>query len=104
MFTGRMSKIFVVLLVVGVLLATASFVTRSAAVPAADRSYDGIEQVRALPDTASGYDQVEVLRIHRGASLLTVDSRYDSIEQLRLGRTFNADHSYDKIEALHLER
>jgi hypothetical protein len=92
------------LLVVGVLLVTASFVTRSAAVPAADRSYDGVEQARALPDSASGYDKVEVLRLQRGASLLTEDFRYDSIEQVRLGRTFNANDSYDKIEAVRLER
>ena len=104
MFTNHISKTFLVLLVLGVLLVTASFVTRSAAVPAADRSYDSIEQARALPDSASGYEEVESVRLQRGGSLLTVDFRYDSIEQVRLGRVFNADGSYNKIEALRLER
>ena len=104
MFTNNMSKLFVVLVVIAVALVTASFVTRSATIPAADRSYDSIEQARALPDSASSYDQVETLRIQRGANPLTVDAGYDSIEQLRVDRASNADHSYDKIEDLRLER
>lgn len=104
MFTDHTSKISVLLLVIAVALVTASFVTRSAAVPVADRSYDSIEAMRALPDSPSGYEQIETLRAQRGVSLFAADSRYDQIEQVRLERTRSADHSYDVLEALRLER
>jgi len=73
-----------------------------------DRSYDNIEEARALCNhglaIAFDYDQIESLRIQRGVGPLAIASAYDLIEQVRLGRAVNADHSYDKIEALRLQR
>lgn len=86
MFTNRISKIFLVLLVLGALLVTASFVTRPAVVPAADRSYDSIEQMRAQRSSA-----VVVTGKY--------DDRYDRMNALP-----SAEHSYDKIETLRLGR
>lgn len=97
-------KTLVVLLVLAIALLTASFVTRSVTIPAADRSYDSIEQVRARPDGPSGYEQVEILRSQRRARPLAVDSSYDVVEHVRLQRPFSADHSYDTIESLRLDR
>jgi len=108
MLTNHSSKIFVVLLVLVAALATVSFATRSANVPAVDRSYDGVEQVRAQRASAytaaSSYDQIEALRIQRADTSLVANSGDEAIEQLRLERAFNADHSYDKIEELRIQR
>jgi hypothetical protein len=104
MFTTRISKTFIILLVLAVAIITASFVSRSATTPTADRSYDGIELVRALPDSPSGYEQIEAVRVQRSVSQFTADSSYGLVEQVRLERTRNADHSYDQIEALRLAR
>jgi hypothetical protein len=76
---------------------------------ASDRSYDSVEGLRALRSSvdsmlASGYDQIESLRMQRLADSRAATSDYDLIELVRLGRTSNSDHSYDKIEALRLER
>jgi len=106
MFTNRISKFFIFVLVVTAALSTVSFVTRSASLPQADRSYDAVEQLRvARPSVSSvsGYDQIEALRIQRGATLSTTFG-YDAIEQVRLARAFSADRSYDNIEALRLWR
>ena len=124
MFTNRISKMLVVLLVIVAALATVSFAARSATIPVADRSYDLIEHVRtasvhadrlydsieqmradrSADSTISSYDQIEALRVQRGSSSLAVNSSYDAIEKLRLERGFNADRSYDNVEALRLGR
>ena len=111
MFANRISKMFLVLLVLVTALATVSFVTHSANISAMDRSYDNVEQVRAqrtsaFTAAASSYDQIETLRIQRSAIALAANSGYDAIQQLRLGRAFNAvtDHSYDQVETLRLQR
>lgn len=70
MFTNRIPKLFVVLVVLAVMFGTASFATRSATVPDADRSYDSLEQVRA----------------QRSSAVTVTDSTYDLIEQIRNGR------------------
>jgi len=123
MFTNRISKFFIVALVIVAALSTVSFATRSVILPAADRSYDSIESLRvasvqanrsydaveelrvARPSVSivSGYDQIEALRVQRGAAFSTAFS-YDAIEQVRIERAFNADGSYDDIEALRLWR
>jgi hypothetical protein len=107
MFTNRISKLFVVLLVLTIALMTIGFASRSASLTAADRSYDLIEQLRSHRPAAFigfSYDQIEALRVQRGTVSLTANSGYDAIEQLRLGRAFHADHSYEKIEVLRLDR
>jgi hypothetical protein len=104
MFTNNMSKTFVVLVVIAVALVTASFVTRSATIPAADRSYDHLEQLRALHSAASSYDLIEHVRIQRSANVVPAASGYDLIEQVRMARTSNANGSYDQIENLRLSR
>jgi len=123
MFTNRIPKFFIFVLVVTVALSTVSFVTRSTSLSQADRSYDAIEGVRTASkqtdhsydaveqlrvtrpsvSSVSGYDQIEALRIQRGATLSTTFG-YDAIEQVRLARAFSADRSYDNIEALRLWR
>ena len=86
MFTNRISKIFVVLLVLAIALTTVSFAARSANIPAADRSYDGVEQMRAQRSSAfvvaGKYDD----RYDRMNALPNADPSYDKIEVLRLGR------------------
>ena len=86
MFTNNASKIFVVLLVLTVAFVTLGFASRSANIPAANRSYDGVEWMRA--DRAG------------------IDFNYNLIEQVRLGRTINtsADRSYDGLEQLRADR
>ena len=122
MFTSTISKSLVVFLVLAVLLVTASFVTRSANVPAADRSYDSIEQIRsqrsstvvagkyddrydrmsALPSADSSYDGVEQMRAQRSSAVVETGKYYDRYD--RMNALPSADHSYDKIEALRLGR
>jgi hypothetical protein len=50
------------------------------------------------------YERLEALRMQRGANSPTVASSYDLIEQVRLERGRNTDHSYEKIEAVRLQR
>jgi len=124
MFTNRISKFFIVVLVLVSALATVSFAAHSAILPAADRSYDSIESLRvasvqvdrsydaveelriARPTTSttSSYDKIETLRAQRVFAFLTSNSGYDAIEQVRIGRAFNADRSYDQIETLRSSR
>ena len=109
MFTNSISKIFVVLGVLAVALVTISFVNQPASVVAADHSYDGVEQMRALRPAAFivpsfVYESLETLRLQRKASASAASSGYDLIEQVRMGRRLSADHSYEQIEALRLQR
>lgn len=109
MSTNLISKFFVVLIVLAVALVSISFVNRSVPVFSADRSYDSVEQVRTQPSHAykvltSFYNQLEALRSMRGSSPIAVDSSYALIEQVRTGRWMTADHSYDNIETLRLQR
>lgn len=84
-------------------------ITETVSVPPANRSYDGIEQLRTLRSSAYmvvalGYDPVEALRIQRNATSFSIHDGYSAIEQLRMGRLSNADRSYDSIEDLRLKR
>lgn len=63
--------------------ANLSWPARPVLAPAADRSYDAVEQVR-------------VSNVYKLSS-------YDKVEQIRSGRGISADHSYDKIEAIRLQ-
>jgi len=122
MFTTRISKFFLIVLVLGAALATVSFSARSTAHPVVDRSYNAIEQLRASSVQADrsydaveqmradrlvmlslpGYDQIEAMRVQRGVTLLATS--FDAVEQLRLERAFAADRAYDQIETLRLSR
>ncbi len=121
MFTNRISKILIVVFVLAAALATVTFAVRAKSLPAADRAYDAIEGVRlaavqadrtydeieAARDnrlTFTAYDQIESLRLLRVVNPVAVSAGYDAVEQVRLGREFNADHSYDQIETLRLSR
>ena len=132
MFSNSVSKIFVTLLVLAVACVTASFVTRSANIPNANRSYDNIEQIRAarslVPSLAHTLREVQLgerygempqpfsvekllreywLGERYGQSPnLAISSSYDQIETLRIGRgvSFTAASSYDLIEQLRLGR
>ena len=89
MFANPISKIFVVVLVLGAALLTVSFVSRSHAVPAADRSYDAIEQLRSRAASApdASYDAIERLRLHRFDAGNASPSDYDLVEVLRVQRS-----------------
>lgn len=107
MFTNRFSRFVTVLLVIAVFFGTASFVKSAATAPKIDRSYDSLEQARALRAVApaastSNYDLLEAVRVQRNS--FTVQAAYDVIEQVRLSRGISTDHSYDSIESLRLER
>lgn len=108
MFTSQMSKFFIVLLVLAVALVSASFIGR-ATPPAADLSYDSVEQVRAsrsfspAPDVSSD-ERIENLRLQRALGLPARDASYTEIEQVRLERGPTADRSYDNIERIRLTR
>jgi hypothetical protein len=109
MSINPISKFFIVLAVLAVGLITVSFVSQPKAVSTADRSYDSVEQMRSqrlshLIVPSFVYDQIEELRADRGANSPAVDSSYDLIERLRAARWDNADHSYEKLEALRLQR
>ena len=104
MFTlnNRISKfdIIVTTAITVIAILTLGMVTFSSA-PAADHSYDAVEQIHAARSFASAatsfaYDQVEAVRLLRGGN----DQRYDALEQLRGSRGVSADRSYDQIEAL----
>ncbi len=108
MFTSQMSKFFIVLLVLAVALVSASFIGRSTP-PAADFSYDSVEQVRVSRSFASAPDlssdeQIEHLRLQRAVGLSARDASYTQIEQVRLARGLTADRSYDNIEMIRLMR
>lgn len=139
MFTNPVSKVFVLLLVLAVTFVSASFAVRSTNPASVDRSYDRLEQLRSVRSSAfhydlieqvrlgrnfnaptnrsydsieglrslrsavsTAYDQIETLRLQRGSHSLNIGSLYDLIEQVRLGRNFNApaNRSYDGIEGL----
>lgn len=81
----------------------------TANLPAADRSYDGIEQLRAMRPSAHvavslGYDPVETLRIQRNVSPLIANDIYATLEVIRIGRMYDMDRSYDSLETLRLGR
>jgi len=95
--------------VLAVALVTISFVNQPASVAASDRSYDSVELMRGqrlngLHIPSFVYDQLEALRAQRGASSPALTSSYDLIEQVRMGRGLSADHSYEQIETLRLQR
>ncbi len=107
MFTNTSTRIFIVLFVLVLAMVTVSFTAHSANVPIANHSYDAIEQTRANRSNAalvSGYSQIESLRLQRNAPSLASNSSYDLIEQVRSERGFIVNRSYDKIEALRLQR
>lgn len=124
MFTNRISKFFIIALVLVSALASVSFAARSASAAAADHSYDSIESLRVnfvladrsydeieqmrlshpVTSALGSYDQIEALRVQRGIASFTVNSVDEAIEQMRIGRAFHADRSYDQIETLRLSR
>ena len=124
MYTSRTSKILITLFVLFAALTTISFVARSNNTPSVDRTYDSIEQLRVIRTSTSHDDQIEQVRLARFLDALTdrsyddieglrnlragvvsaPDFGYDLIEQVRLERSYTADRSYDKIEALRLGR
>ena len=102
---SRNSKLTIILTIA--ITAVAIFtlaVAPASTIPTADRSYDHVEQLRALHSAASGYDLIEQVRIQRAANALPVAAGYDLIEQVRMERTFHANGSYDQIENLRLSR
>jgi hypothetical protein len=86
MFTKPVSQIFVILLVLAAIFVTASFISRAVPISAADRSYDGVEQVRFLRSAVTRYDSIELIRMQRAISL-SADRSYDGLEQLRIDRS-----------------
>jgi hypothetical protein len=54
--------------------------------------------------TDRSYDDIEGLRNLRAGVVSAPHFGYDLIEQVRLERSYTADRSYDKIEALRLGR
>jgi hypothetical protein len=90
MFTNPISKIFVVLLVVGVALLTVSFASRSPAAAAADRSYDAVEQLRGQAPVAldTSYDAIEDMRVQQHVEANSPASDYDLVEALRINSSF----------------
>ena len=90
MSANPISKIFVVVLVLGIALLTVSFVNRSPAAAVADRSYDTIEQLRSKATTAldTSYDAIEGIRIQRYVAGNSAASDYDLVEALRIHSSF----------------
>jgi len=106
MLTSPVSKIFATLLVIAVILGTASFATRSAHAPSVDRSYDSIEQLHAFRPSASHYDLIEQVRLGRTFNT-SIDRAYDGLEGLRALRSgvdTVCSFGYDQIESLRIER
>ena len=108
MFISRTSQLFILLFALAIALSTASFVSGSISVSPADRSYDNVEQLRvsrfgASTSSLASDDEIENVRLQRSLSL-TVDTSYDSVEQVRMERGLVADRSYDIIEAIRLLR
>lgn len=124
MFTNRFSKIFAALLVLVIAFVTVSFIARPTHTLVADRSYDSIEELRAANvqanhsydaieqvrmnhsavSTLSSYNQIESMRVQREVASLVAAFGYDAVEQLRIRRAPIANHSYDQIETIRLER
>jgi hypothetical protein len=110
MFTNNASKIFVVLLVLTVAFVTLSFASRSASIPAADRSCDGLEQLRA--DRLYGGLKEHALPKYQLLDQYGAQSQDTDHQQLfrgnwlgqQNGRTADTDRAYDKLEALRLQR
>jgi hypothetical protein len=126
MFTNRLIKTVVVLLVLAVAFVSASFAVRSPTGAAAltdysqietvrlqrslnlvawDPSYKSIEQIRGSRSSAastSSYDQVENIRALR--TFAPADQSYNLVELVRNSRGLVADRSYDSIEAIRLLR
>lgn len=97
MSTNNISRIFIVLLVLVVAMVTVSFVNHSAASAVADRSYDTIEQLRIkaaafVADTS--YDAIERLRLSAPATSNASASGYDQVEAVRLHRSLGTLQAY----------
>jgi hypothetical protein len=111
MFTNNASKIFVVLLVLTVAFVTLSFASRSASIPAVDRSYDGLEQLRA-DRLLYGELKEHSLPKYQVLEQFGAQSQDTDHQQLvrgnwlgqQNGGTADTDRAYDKLEALRLQR
>lgn len=127
MFTNKLTKTMLALLVITVVFVSASFVVLSRSEGAADlsdynqietvrlqralnrialdRSYSSIEPIRisrSLASHISSYDQVESIRALRTFVPAAADQSYNLVELIRTARGLVVDHSYDSIEAIRL--
>ena len=102
MFTNRLFNVLIVIALLAVVTLT-SWEALATNKVIADRSYDQVEQARSSIQADRSYDSIEQMRLSPSSSL----TEYDQVETLRAERTTNvsiADHSYDAIENIRIQR